>query len=50
MKTIKAIVKYTILTIIGTALIGWILVNMDNQHQELENKYNKECIENQRGL
>lgn len=50
MKTIKVIVKYTILTIIGTALMGWILVNMDNQHQELENKYNRECIENQRGL
>lgn len=50
MKTIINILKYTILIAMGTVVMGWILINMDNQHQRLENQYNKECIENQRGL
>ena len=50
MKTIKTIVKYTIIITLGTITMGWFLINLDNQHQELENQYNKECIQNQRGL
>lgn len=50
MKTIKTIVKYTIIITLGTLVMGWFLINLDNQHQELENQYNKECIQNQRGL
>lgn len=50
MKTIKTIVKYTLIIISGTAIMGWFLINMDDQHQQLENKYQQECIENQRGL
>lgn len=50
MKTIKTIVKYTIIITLGTVAMGWFLINLDNQHQELENKYQQECIQNQRGL
>lgn len=50
MKTIINICKYTILIITGTAMMGWLLINIDDQHQQLENKYQQECIENQRGL
>ena len=50
MKTIKTIVKYTIIIALGTIVVGWFLINLDNQHQELENKYQQECIQNQRGL
>ena len=50
MKTIKTIVKYTIIITLSTVAIGWFLINLDNQHQKLENKYQQECIQNQRGL
>ena len=50
MKTIKTIVKYTIIIALGTIVVSWFLINLDNQHQELENKYQQECIQNQRGL
>ena len=50
MKTIVNIFKYTILIVASATVMGWVLINMDDQHQKLENKYQQECIENQRGL
>ena len=50
MKTIVNIFKYTILIVASAAVMGWVLINMDDQHQKLENQYNQEAIQNQRGL
>ena len=41
---------YTTATIIGGLTLLYVIDCCDQQHQRLENQYNKECIENQRGL